>query len=228
MGTALLALSFCALSLVLALFVGISPISDKVKIRFMYVGAALSLMAVPMMSHYIAGLNNIVDELRYQSVLIFIVVVCCYCFVMANMIKYNVMKKKVAVLEDTVEKLEQERAAVMSQAVNEELQHKAQEALDWFAAKMSVFCKEEQEAINACAIAFAERDEIVRPKVSIAINAKCSQADLMTYASSAFFKISKKRKDIARSLCIVFEAYFPGGEGFVYKKMPGAKNWLSK
>ena len=37
----------CALSLVLALFVGISPISNKAKIRFMYVGAALSLMAVP-------------------------------------------------------------------------------------------------------------------------------------------------------------------------------------
>lgn len=48
MGTALLALCFCALSLVLALFVGISPISDKAKIKFMYVGAALSLMAVPM------------------------------------------------------------------------------------------------------------------------------------------------------------------------------------
>ena len=48
MGTALLALCFCALSLLLALFVGISPISDKAKIRFMYVGAALSLMAVPM------------------------------------------------------------------------------------------------------------------------------------------------------------------------------------
>ena len=47
MGTALLALCFCALSLVLALFVDISPISDKAKIRFMYVGAALSLMAVP-------------------------------------------------------------------------------------------------------------------------------------------------------------------------------------
>ena len=52
MGTALLALCFCALSLFLALFVGISPISDKAKIRFMYVGAALSLMAVPMMSYY--------------------------------------------------------------------------------------------------------------------------------------------------------------------------------
>ena len=84
----------CALSLVLGLFVGISPISDKAKIRFMYVGAALSLMAVPMMSYYIAGLNDIVDELRYQAVLVFIVVVCCYCFVMANMVKYNVMKKK--------------------------------------------------------------------------------------------------------------------------------------
>lgn len=47
MGTALLALCCCALSLILALFVGISPISDKAKIRFMYVGAALSLMAVP-------------------------------------------------------------------------------------------------------------------------------------------------------------------------------------
>ena len=67
MGTALLALCFCALLLVLDLFVGISPICDKAKIRFMYVGAALSLMAVPMMSHNIAGLNDIVDELRYQS-----------------------------------------------------------------------------------------------------------------------------------------------------------------
>lgn len=113
MGTALLALCFCALSLVLALFVGISPISDKAKVRFMYVGAALSLIAVPIMSHYIAGLNNIVDELRYQAVLVFIVAVCCYCFVMANMVKYNVMKKKVAVLEGTLEKLEQERAAAI-------------------------------------------------------------------------------------------------------------------
>lgn len=224
MGTALLALCCCALSLVLALFVGISPISDKAKIRFMYVGAALSLMAVPMMSHYIAGLNDIVDELRYQAVLVFIVVVCCYCFVMANMVKYNVMKKKVAVLEDTVEKLEQKRAVAMSQAVDEDQQHKVvQEALDWFAAKMSVFSKEEQEAINACAIAFAERDLVVIPKVSIAVNAKCSQADLMAYASSAFFKIGKKRKSIAQFLSTVFEAYFPGGEGFVYKKMPGTK-----
>ena len=134
------------------------------------------------------------------------------------------LEKKVAVLEDTVEKLEQERAAAMSQAVDEDQQHKVQEALDWFAAKMSVFSKEEQEAINACAIAFAERDLVVIPKVSIAVNAKCSQADLMTYTSSTFFKIGKKRKNIAQFLSIVFEAYFPDGEGFVYKKMPGAKD----
>ena len=224
MGTALLALCFCALSLVLALFVGISPISDRAKVRFMYVGAALSLMAVPVMSHYIAGLNNIVDELRYQAVLVFIVVVCCYCFVMANMVKYNVMKKKVAVLEDTVEKLEQERATAMSQAVDDERKRETQETLGWFAEKISTFSKEEQDAINACAIAFAERDQIVIPQVEIAVNAKCSQADLMSYASSAFFKIGKKRKDIARFLCTVFAAYFSGGVGFVYKKMPGAKS----
>ena len=46
----------------------------------------------------------------------------------------------------------------------------------------------------------------------------------MAYASSAFFKIGKKRKSIAQFLSIVFEAYFPSGEGFVYKKMPGAKD----
>lgn len=137
MGTELLALCFCALSLVLALFVDISPISDKAKVWFMYIGAALSLVAVPMMSHYIAGLNDIVDELHYQAVLVFIVAVCCYCFVMANMVKYNVMKKKVAVLEDTIEKLEQERAAAMSQTVDEEQKRKTQEVLSWFAAKMS-------------------------------------------------------------------------------------------
>ena len=45
----------------------------------------------------------------------------------------------------------------------------------------------------------------------------------MTYISSAFFKIEKKRKSITLFLCIVFEAYFPGGERFVYKKMSGAK-----
>ena len=206
MGTALLALCFCAMS-----------------IRFMYVGAALSLMAVPIMSHYIAGLNNIVDELRYQAVLVFIVAICCYYFVMANMVKYNVMKKKVAVLEDTVEKLEPERAAAMSQAVDEERKRKIQETLGWFAEKISTFSKEEQEAINACAITFAKRDQIVIPQVEIAVNTKCSQADLMSYASSAFFKIGKRRKDIAQFLSIVFKAYFPGGESFVYKKMPGVK-----
>lgn len=199
MGTALLALCFCALSLFLALFVGISPISDKAKVRFMYVGAALSLMAVPMMSHYIAGLNDIVDELRYQAVLVFIVVVCCYCFVMANMVKYNLMKKKVAVLEDTVGKLEQEHAVAMSLAVDEKQQHKVQETLNWFAAKMSVFSKEEPEAINACAIAFVDRYHIVIPKINIVVNAKCSQAELITYASSAFFKIGKSVKTLPNS-----------------------------
>lgn len=223
MGTALLALCFCALSLILALFVGISPISDKAKIRFMYVGAALSLMAVPMMSHYIAGLNDIVGELRYQAVLVFIVVVCCYCFVMANMVKYNVMKKKMAVLEDTVEKLEQERAVAMSQAVDEDQQHKVQEALDRFVAKISVFSKEEQETINACAIAFAERNQINDPKIPIAVNPLYSQACLMQDGSQAFFYIGKSRKDISAFLATVFASYFPTGESFVYKKMPWEK-----
>ena len=67
-------------------------------------------------------------------------------------------------------------------------------------------------------------DQIVIPKVSIAVNAKCSQAALMIYASSAFFKIGNKRKSITQFLSIVFEAYFTGSEGFVYKKISGAKD----
>jgi len=87
-----------------------------------------------------------------------------------------------------------------------------------------VCSKDEQDAINACAIAIAESDQIVMPQMEIAVNSKCSQADLMTYVSSAFFKIGKKRKDIARFLSTAFAAYFAGGEGFVYKKMHGAKD----
>lgn len=63
---------------------------------------------------------------------------------------------------------------------------------------------------------------------SVALFVDAAEADLMNYASSAFFKIGKKRKEIARFLSMVFEAYFPGGEGFVYKKMPGAKDLLIK
>lgn len=219
----MLAMSFCAVSLLLALFVSLSPISDKVKIRFMYVGAALSLIAVPMMSHYIAGLNNIVDELRYQAVLVFIVVVCCYCFVMANMVKYNVMKKKVAVLEDTVEKLEQERASAMVQSISEDKRHKVEESLEWFAKRISVFIKEEQDAINACAIAFVERNQINSPNTPIPINEQYSQASLMQDVSQAFFYVGKSRKDISSFLATVFASYFPAGESFVYKKMPVEK-----
>lgn len=189
----------------------------------MYIGAAPSLIAVPMMSHYIAGLNNIVDELRYQAVLVFIVVVCCYCFVMANMVKYNVMKKKVAVLEDTVEKLEQKRASAMVQSISEDKRHKVEECLEWFAKRMSVFSKEEQDAINACAIAFVEHNQINSPNTPIPINEQYSQACLMQDASQAFFYVGKSRKDISAFLATVFASYFPAGESFVYKKMPGEK-----
>ena len=68
---------------------------------------------------------------------------------------------KMAVLEDTVEKLEQERAAAMSQAVDEEQQHKVQETLDWFAAKISVFSKEEEINTRSCCISF---DSYIKPQ----------------------------------------------------------------
>ncbi len=38
------------------------------------------------MDHYIVGLNNFSEEIRYRDVLVFINVVCCFCVIMAFMI----------------------------------------------------------------------------------------------------------------------------------------------
>lgn len=94
MGTALLAMCFCAVSLLLALFVSLSPISEKAKIRILYAGAVASFIAVPLMDRYIAGLNNFPAEMRYRGVLVFVNAVCCFCFIMAFMIKYQAVKRK--------------------------------------------------------------------------------------------------------------------------------------
>lgn len=120
MGTALLAMCFCAVSLLLALFVSLSPISERAKIRILYAGAVASFIAVPLMDRYIAGLNNFPAEMRYRGVLVFVNAVCCFCFIMAFMIKYQAVKKKVDTLEQTVEQLEHERATAMVQSVNED------------------------------------------------------------------------------------------------------------
>ena len=223
MGTALLAMCFCAVSLLLALFVSLSPISEKAKIRILYAGAVVSFIAVPLMDRYIAGLNNFPAEMRYRGVLVFVNAVCCFCFIMAFMIKYQAVKKKVDTLEQTVEQLEHERATAMVQSVNEDKLQKVEESLEWFAKRISVFTKEKQDAINACAIAFAERNQINDPKIPIAVNPLYSQACLMQDGSQAFFYIGKSRKDISAFLATVFASYFPTGESFVYKKMPGEK-----
>lgn len=223
MGTALLAMCFCAVSLLLALFVSLSPISEKAKIRMLYAGAVVSFIAVPLMDRYIAGLNSYPEEMRYRGVLVFINTVCCFCFIMAFMIKYQAVKKKADTLEQTVEQLEQERATAMVQSISEDKRHKVEECLEWFAKRISVFSKEEQDAINACAIAFVERNQINTPNTPIPINEQYSQASLMQDASQAFFYVGKSRKDISVFLVTVFASYFPAGESFVYKKMPGEK-----
>lgn len=99
METALLAMSFCAVSLLLALFVSLSPISEKAKIRMLYAGAVVSFIAVPLMDRYIAGLNSYPEEMRYRGVLVFINTICCFCFIMVFMIKYQAVKKKADTLE---------------------------------------------------------------------------------------------------------------------------------
>lgn len=111
----------------------------------------------------------------------------------------------------------------MVQSISEDKRHKVEECLEWFAKRMSVFSKEEQDTINACAIAFVERNQINSPNTPIPINEQYSQASLMQDVSQAFFYVGKSRKDISSFLATVFASYFPAGESFVYKKMPVEK-----
>lgn len=87
--------------------------------------------------------------------------------------------------------------------------------------KIKMFSEEEQKAILASAYAFTEHDLILPPSITIQPNEMCSQQELMYYVYSAFSNMGKKRSDIVSFLCQIFKAYFPAGESFVSKKMPG-------
>lgn len=89
------------------------------------------------------------------------------------------------------------------------------------AGKIKMFSEEEQKAILASAYAFAEHNLILPPSITVQPNEMCSQQELMYYVYSTFSNMGKKRSDIVSFLCQIFKAYFPAGESFVSKKMPG-------
>ena len=207
--------------LVIALLMGVSPASQKVKVWTMYICAALVLFAAPIICNYIDALPTSASKLLFQAVLVFAIAIGYFCVYIACMEKYNVLKRKSRVLEQALTEKEQEKVAIIMEHQNEKQQSIQKGELEWFAGKIKMFSEEEQKAILASSYAFAEHDLILPPSITIQPNEMCSQQELMYYVYSAFSNIGKKRSDIVSSLSQVFKAYFPAGEASVSKKMPG-------
>lgn len=207
--------------LVIALLMGVSPASQKVKVWTMYICAALVLFAAPIICNYIDALPTSASKLRFQAILVFAIAIGYFCVYIACMEKYNVLKRKNRVLEQALTEKEQEKVAAIMEHQNEKQQSIQKEELEWFAGKIKMFSEDEQKAILASAYAFAEHNLILLPSITIQPKEECSQQELMYFVYSAFSNMGKKRSDIVNFLYQVFKAYFPAGESTLSKKLPG-------
>ena len=207
--------------LVIALLMGVSPASQKVKVWTMYICAALVLFAAPIICNYIDALPTSASKLLFQAVLVFSIAIGYFCVYVACMEKYNVLKRKSRVLEQALTEKEQEKVAIIMEHQNEKQQSIQKEELEWFAGKIKMFSEDEQKAILASAYAFAEHNLILPPSITIQPKEECSQQELMYFVYSAFSNMGKKRSDIVSFLYQVFKAYFPAGESTLSKKLPG-------
>ena len=208
-------------ALAIALLMGVSPASQKVKVRTMYIGAALMLVVALIVCDYIDALPDFPSKFRFHAVLVLTINVGYLCISIAFMEKYNVLKRKNRILENALTEKEQEKVSILMERQSEQQQALQKGELEWFAGKIKMFSEEEQKAILSSAYAFAEHDLILQPSITIQPNEMCSQQELMYYVYSTFSNIGKKRSDIVSFLCQVFKAYFPAGESAVSKKMPG-------
>ena len=208
-------------ALAIALLMGVSPAIQKVKVRTMYVGAALMLVVALIVCDYIDALPDFLSTFRFHAELVLAITVGYLCISIDFMEKYNVLKRKNRVLEEDLTEKEQEKVSILMERQSEQQQALQKGELEWIAGKIKMFSEEEQKAILASAYAFAEHDLILPPSITIQPNDMCSQQELMYCVYSAFSNIGKKRSDIVSFLCQVFKAYFPAGESSVSKKMPG-------
>lgn len=99
-------------ALAIALLMGVSPASQKVKVRTMYVGAALMLVVALIVCDYIDALPDFPSKFRFHAVLVLTVTVGYLCIAIACMGKYNVLKRKNRVLEEALTEKEQEKVSI--------------------------------------------------------------------------------------------------------------------
>lgn len=194
-----------AVLIIAFLFASLPQVNHKTRYRVLYAIAIIMLLAVIPISEYMAGgIQN--SSNNYLLVLIFDIAVGYFCMYIAALLKFNVLKRKNQALEN---------------ALTEKQQALQQGELEWLTEKIKVFTEEEQEAILASALSFAEHDLIVAPSISIQPKETCSQQELMYFVCSAFYNMDKSRSEVVGFLYKVFPLYFPAGESALAKKMPG-------
>ena len=117
-----------------------------------------------------------------------------------------------------IKEKQQENVAILLEHQNEKQQALQQGELEWLTEKIKVFTEEEQEAILASALSFAEHDLIVAPSINIQPKETCSQQELMYFVCSAFYNMDKSRSKIVSFLMKIFPLYFPAGESVLAKR----------
>ena len=194
-----------AVLIIAFLLASLPQVNHKTRYRVLYAIAIIMLLAVIPISEYMAGgIQN--SSNNYLLVLIFDIAVGYFCMYIAALLKFNVLKRKNQALEN---------------ALTEKQQALQQGELEWLTEKIKVFTEEEQEAILASALSFAEHDLIVAPSINIQPKETCSQQELMYFVCSAFYNMDKSRSKIVSFLMKIFPLYFPAGESALAKKMPG-------
>ena len=221
MGTSFIPLCAIIAVLIIAfLFASLPQVNHKTRYRVLYAIAIIMLLAVIPISEYMAG-DTQNSSNNYLLVLIFDIAVGYFCMYIAALLKFNVLKRKNQALENALTEKQQENVAILLEHQNEKQQALQQRELEWLTEKIKVFTEEEQEAILASALSFAEHDLIVVPSINIQPKETCSQQELMYFVCSAFYNMDKSRSEIVSFLFQVFPLYFPAGESALAKKMPG-------
>ena len=134
-------------ALAIALLMGVPPASQKVKVRTMYVGAALMLVVALVVCDYIDTLPDFPSKFRFHVVWVLTVTVGYLCIAIACMEKYNVLKRKNRVLEEALTEKEQEKVSILMERQSKQQQALQKGELEWFAGKIKMFSEEEQKAI---------------------------------------------------------------------------------
>lgn len=122
-------------ALAIALLMGVSPASPKVKVRTMYVGAALMLVVALIVCDYIDALPDSLSKFRFHTILVLTITVGYLCISIAFMEKYNVLKRKKRVLEEALTEKEQEKVSILMERQSEQQQALQKGELEWFAGK---------------------------------------------------------------------------------------------